>query len=86
MLELRYQANATPELYVVTINEATGVLFRDLVARANQINCPEDASIRINNIGSIICQLRLDFPGAAHRMVRATARMPGTSQIFGQVM
>jgi hypothetical protein len=70
-LELRDQATAIPKLDVVTVDEAPGVFFRDLVTRTCQINRPDDATVHVNNIGSIICQLRLDFPGAAHQTVRA---------------
>ena len=61
VLELSYQATAMPKLYIVTINEALGVFFRDIVARTDQINRPEDPAVHVNQIGSISCHLRLDF-------------------------
>jgi hypothetical protein len=64
VLELRDQATAIPKLDVVTVNEAPGVFFRDPVAKTYQIDRANDAPVQINNIGSIIGQLRLDFPGA----------------------
>jgi hypothetical protein len=57
--ELRDHATAIPKLYIVTINEAPGMFFRDLVGGAYQIDRSDDASVHINNIGSIICHLRL---------------------------
>jgi hypothetical protein len=55
VLELRDHATAMPELYVVAINEAPGVFFRDLVARTYQIDRPDDAAVHVDNIGSISC-------------------------------
>jgi hypothetical protein len=53
VLEFRDHAAAVPKRHVVSINETSGVFFRDLVARAFQIDRPEDAPLCIDNIGSI---------------------------------
>jgi hypothetical protein len=45
----------------VSATSQSGTFFRDMIARADQIDRPEDAAVQVNRIGSISCHLRLDF-------------------------
>jgi hypothetical protein len=54
VLEFGDLAGASPKLYVVTVTQALGVFFRDLVIGARQIDRPDDPPVNVNDIGSII--------------------------------
>jgi hypothetical protein len=47
-----------PKLYVVTIHETLGVLFRDLIVWAHKLYCPEKATVDSNNVRAIPSQMR----------------------------
>jgi hypothetical protein len=53
VLEFGDLAGASPKLYVVTVTQALGVFFRDLVIGARQIDRPDDAPVNVNDIDSI---------------------------------
>jgi hypothetical protein len=57
-VELRNLAVLLPELDVVTIDELLGVLFRNLVVRACQLDCSNKSAITSNYINPVPGHLR----------------------------
>jgi hypothetical protein len=57
MVVFRDMAITLPKFDVVPANELPGVFFRGVVVRADQFDCPNKATVRTDDIGSIFCHL-----------------------------